>query len=62
MADGQASLEIEGRLVPVRVKSVDDPATIAAVSQFLGKYAESGYAQTMVTPEILGTTLRLSPI
>jgi hypothetical protein len=63
MADGQASLEIEGRLVAVRVTPVGDAATIAAVSQgFLRKYAESPYAQAMVAPEILGTTLRLSPI
>jgi hypothetical protein len=63
MADGQASLEIEGRLVPVQVTPVDDPATNAAVSQeFLGKYAESPYAQAMVAPEILDTTLRLSPM
>jgi hypothetical protein len=63
LADGQASLEIGGRLVAVRVTPVTDPATLAAVSQgFLGKYAESPYAQAMVAPEISGTTLRLSPI
>jgi hypothetical protein len=63
MADGQASLEIGGRLVEVRVTPVADPATIAAVSQaFLSKYVDSPYAQAMVAPEILSTTLRLSPI
>ena len=63
MADGQASLEIGGRLVPVQVTPADDPATVAAVSQaFLSKYANSPYAQAMVAPEVLSTTLRLSPI
>ena len=63
MVDGRASLEIEGRLVPVPVTPTDDPATIAAVSRaFLDKYADSPYAQAMVAPEILGTTLQLSPI
>jgi hypothetical protein len=62
-ADGQASLEIGGRLVAVRVTPVADRATIVDVSQaFLSKYADSPYAQAMVAPEILSTTLRLSPI
>jgi hypothetical protein len=52
-----------GRLVAVRVTPVADPATIVDVSQaFLSKYADSPYAQAMVAPEILSTTLRLSPI
>ena len=47
-------------MLPVRVSPVDDPAMVEAVSQaFLAKYATSPYAQSIVTPATLPTTLRL---
>src|SRR5271154_6835036 len=59
-ADGRGTLEINGRLVPVRAIPVSDPPTIAAVSaEFLRKYATSPYAQSIVKPDTLPTTLRL---
>ena len=62
-ADGQASLEVGDRQFPVTVTPATDPATIAAVSQaFLRKYATSPYAQSIVAPDTLPTTLRLDPI
>ncbi len=61
-AEGKATLEINGRDVPVRVTSVTDPAIIAAVSrEYLRKYAASPYAQPMVRDETLATTLQLEP-
>jgi len=60
--DGQATLEFSGRRVPVHVASVSDQATIDAVSQaFLTKYAGSPWAQSIVAPDTLATTLRLEP-
>jgi hypothetical protein len=62
-ADGHATLEVGHRQVPVTVTPATDPATIAAVSQaFLSKYATSPYAQSIVAPDTLPTTLRLDPI
>jgi hypothetical protein len=61
-ADGRATLEINDRLVPVTATSVSDAPTIAAVSaEFLRKYAASPYAQSIVKPDTLPTTLRLEP-
>ena len=61
-ADGRVTLEIEKNLVPARAIAVSDAATIAAVSaEYLKKYAASPYAQAMVKPETLPTTLRLEP-
>jgi hypothetical protein len=61
-ADGQAVLEVGDRQLPVRVIPVSDNATIEAVSQaFLSKYATSPYAQSIVAPDTLPTTLRLDP-
>lgn len=61
-ADGRATLEINGRLVPVRAIAVSDAPAIAAVSaEYLAKYATSPYAQSMLRPETLPTTLRLEP-
>lgn len=62
-ADGQATLEVNDRQLPVRVIKVSDQATIDAVSQaFLSKYATSPYAQSIVRAETLPTTLRLNPM
>jgi hypothetical protein len=61
-ADGLATLEIEGRQIPVHATSVSDPAAIERTSQaFLAKYAPSPYAKEMVRPEILPTTLLVEP-
>ncbi len=61
-ADGQATLEIGNRSLPVRVVQVSDQPTIEAVSQaFLAKYATSPYAPSIVRAETLPTTLRLDP-
>src|SRR5262245_8850421 len=62
-ADGKATLEVGDRQFPVTVAPATEPATIAAVSQaFLKKYATSPYAQSIVAPDTLPTTLRLDPI
>ena len=61
-ATGEATLEIGGRLIPVRATQVTDAAAIDAVSKaYLAKYAGSPYAQAMVAPDTLPTTLRLEP-
>ena len=62
-ADGQATLEVGDRQLPVRVIPVADHDTIEAVSQaFLTKYTTSPYAQSIVSPATLPTTLRLDPM
>ena len=63
IADGQATLEVGGRQLAVRLTPVRDAATIEAVSQaYLKKYASSPYAKAMVAPEVLPTTLRVDPM
>ena len=62
-ADEQAMLEVGGQQLPVRVVPVADHDTIEAVSRaFLTKYATSPYAQSIVKPDTLPTTLRLDPM
>jgi hypothetical protein len=61
-ADGEATLVLDRREVPVRVTPVTDSATVDAVSQaILSKYAASPYAKSMVSDETVPTTLRLDP-
>jgi hypothetical protein len=61
-AGGSATLEFAGQRLAVRAVPAADPATIERVSRaFLGKYEPSPYAQAMVKPDILTTTLRLDP-
>jgi hypothetical protein len=61
-ATGEAALEVAGRSVSVRATPVGDAATIDAVSKaYLAKYAGSPYAQSIVAPDTLPTTLRLEP-
>ena len=61
-ADGEATLIIDQRELPVRVTPAPDPTDVAAVSQAIqSKYATSPYAQVMVSDEIVPTTLRLDP-
>lgn len=59
---GPATLEFAGRRLPVEAIPVDDPDAIALASrEYLRKYKPSPYAQAMVEPEVLSTTLRLEP-
>ena len=59
---GEAMLEVGRRRLPVRATPERDPAAIELASQaYLGKYRSSSYAQAMVNPDILATTLRLEP-
>ena len=61
--EGRATLEVNNRLIPVRGIEVSDRPTIEAVSaEYLSKYATSPYAQSIVQPDTLPTTLRLEPI
>jgi hypothetical protein len=60
--DGRAVLQASGRNIPTAVHRVTDPGVIEAISSaYLTKYADSEYAQAMVRPEVLGTTVRLDP-
>jgi hypothetical protein len=63
LADGgAATLEIGGRRVAVQAVPAKDPASIERASAaFLAKYRPSPYAEAMVKPELLPTTLRLEP-
>jgi hypothetical protein len=61
-AGGPATLEFAGRRLEVTASPTTDPAAIARASrEYLRKYQSSPYAQAMVKPEILSTTLRLEP-
>jgi hypothetical protein len=61
-AGGPATLEFAGRRLAVAAIPATDPAAIARASgEYLRKYQRSPYAQAMVKPEILSTTLRLEP-
>lgn len=61
-ADGQAVLGIGDRRIPIRLTAVAGDAANAAVSaEYLRKYADSPYAQSMVRPDVLPTTLQLAP-
>ena len=63
LADGQVTLDIDGRHVHGRVSAVTDTNTIEAVSRaFLAKYATSPYAKEMVRADVLSTTLRIGPM
>jgi hypothetical protein len=59
-AAGEASLVVGQQELAVRATPVTDSATLEAVSQaFLGKYATSPYARSMVSDDTVPTTLRL---
>ena len=63
VASRHAVLHAGDRTIPVSVAPVAAPAMIAAASKaYRDKYACSPYAGDMVRPEILDTTLRLTPI
>ena len=59
---GLATLELAGRRLAVRAIPANEPDPVAKASrEYLRKYASSPYAQAMVRPETLPTTLRLEP-
>jgi hypothetical protein len=59
---GNATLEVSGRSVQVTAIPATDPASVDRASgEYLRKYRTSPYAQAMVKPETLPTTLRLEP-
>jgi hypothetical protein len=59
---GPATLDFDGRQLAVEAVPANDAASIERASQaFLAKYRSSPYAQSMVRPEVLPTTLRLEP-
>ena len=60
--DPMAVLEVAGRQLAVRATPAGDPQSIERASRaYLKKYAPSPYANSIVQPEILATTLRLDP-
>lgn len=62
-ADGRATLDIGDRSIPMRVTAATNSASIERASRaFLAKYSPSPYAQMIVRPEVLMTTLRLEPL
>lgn len=61
-AGGPATLEWDGHRLAVQAVPANDAASIERVSgSFLTKYRTSSYAQAMVQPDTLPTTLRLEP-
>jgi hypothetical protein len=61
-AGGAATLEFGGRRLAVQAIPAGDSAAIERAShEYLRKYAASPYAQAMVKPDTLPTTLRLTP-
>ena len=59
---GSATLEFDGRALPVRAIAAADSGSIERASrEYLRKYQRSPFAQSVVRPDILSTTLRLEP-
>ena len=59
---GSATLEFAGRQLAVQAVPVSDRDSTARFSrEYLTKYQQSPYAQSMVRAEVLPTTLRLEP-
>jgi hypothetical protein len=59
---GDATVEFDGRRLPVRATPAHDAASLERASEeYLRKYRTSPYAKAMVKPETLTTTLRLEP-
>ncbi len=60
-ADGNAVVEAGEERIGVRLETAD-AARVEPVSRaFLAKYRDSPYAEKMVLPNILSTTLRMAP-
>jgi hypothetical protein len=61
-AGGPATLEFAGHRLAVQALPASDAASVArASSEYLRKYRTSPYAQSMVSADVLSTTLRLEP-
>jgi hypothetical protein len=61
-AGGPAILEFGRLKLAVQAVPANEPGPIERASRaFLDKYGSSSYAQAMVKPEVLPTTLRLEP-
>jgi hypothetical protein len=59
---GPATLEFDGRRLAVQAVPATDADSIERASrEFLSKYRSSPYAESMVGPAVLQTTLRLEP-
>lgn len=59
---GDATLEVSGQRVAVKAIPATDASSVERASgEYLRKYRKSQYAQAMVKPETLPTTLRLEP-
>ena len=62
LANPKADLEADGERLHVNAELVTDPALIEKVSSaYLEKYRGSAYSKDMVRPEVIPTTLRLTP-
>ena len=62
VADARADLEFAGRRLAVQAIPATDAQSVDQVSrEYLRKYRSSPYAQSVVQPAILPTTLRLEP-
>jgi hypothetical protein len=62
LANPKADLEVDGERLHVKTEPVTDPPLIEKVSSaYLERYRGSPYAKDMVRPEVLPTTLRLTP-
>lgn len=56
------AVHLRGRRIPVRAELADDPYSVEAVSRALAsKYRGDPATPAMLTPYVLGTTLRLEP-
>lgn len=61
-AGGAATVELDGRRIPVRASSATDSASVSRVStEYERKYRGSPWAASIVRDEVLPTTLRLQP-
>ena len=59
---GPATLQVGGHDVPVEAVPATDSAAVERASRaYLRKYSASPYAESMVRPDTLPTTLRLEP-
>ena len=62
--DPQAQLHVDRRSLSIRLAPVDDPSAVARVSAAIDhKYRSRwpGPTDSMLRPEVLGTTLRVDP-
>jgi hypothetical protein len=61
-ANPSAVLHVEGEAIPVRAAAASDPDSVARASAgYRRKYGDSPYVGSMLSDEIVGTTVRLEP-